>query len=110
MLLLSYDRGGCVRSAVSATLGRRGAVHCYKDKITGIVRQDKIPAYSVTAVDTTAAGDVFSGVLAASLSQNSSIEIAMRRANAAAAISVTAIGAIPSIPAVAAIDTFLDAN
>jgi ribokinase len=61
-------------------------------------------------VDTTAAGDVFTGVLAASLSQNASIEAAMRRASAAAAISVTAIGAIPSIPAATVIEAFLDQN
>ena len=96
--------------AIVATLGSRGAVHCYRDESTGIIRQDRIPAYSVTAVDTTAAGDVFTGVLAASLSQNASIETAIRRASAAAAISVTAIGAIPSIPAATVIDGFLDQN
>jgi ribokinase len=94
--------------AVVATLGSRGVVHSYKDKHAGIIRHDKIPAYSVKPVDTTAAGDVFSGVLAASLSENMSIACAIRRATAAAAISVTSVGAIPSIPASAAIDIFLD--
>ena len=50
------------------------------------------------AVDTTAAGDVFNGALAVALAERQTLEQAVRFANAAAAISVTRMGAQPSAP------------
>lgn len=56
------------------------------------------PAIKVQAVDTTAAGDVFNGALAAALASGRSIEEAIVFGNKAAAISVTRLGAQASAP------------
>ena len=58
----------------------------------------KIPAFRAKAVDTVGAGDAFSGGFAASLAEGLPVEDALRFAQAAAAISVTRIGAQPSMP------------
>jgi ribokinase len=58
----------------------------------------QIPGHSVRAVDATAAGDGFNGALAVALSEGKSLEDAAGWANAAAAISVTRLGAQPSLP------------
>ena len=57
-----------------------------------------IPAEKVTAVDTTAAGDVFSAVMTYVYLQNKNIVSAMKYATCAAALSVTRPGASTSIP------------
>lgn len=64
-----------------------------------------IPAFKVEAVDTTAAGDVFCGALA--VVEGKSLLDAVRFANAAAAISVTRLGAQPSAPGRDEIEQFL---
>lgn len=58
----------------------------------------EIPAHKVPVVDTTAAGDCFCGVLAASLLRGATITEAATRSNAAAALTVQTPGAAPSIP------------
>jgi ribokinase len=92
------DRG--VRTAV-ITLGERGAVLVEADGVT------ELPAYRVEAVDTTAAGDAFTGSLGATLSQGGSLNEAVRRGMAAAALAVTVRGASPSLPTATAVDEFL---
>jgi ribokinase len=57
-----------------------------------------IPAFAVKAVDTTAAGDIFCGSLATALVEGQEMALALRFASAAAAISVTRLGAQPSAP------------
>lgn len=57
-----------------------------------------IPGYKVNAVDTTAAGDVFNGALAAGLAKGENLKEAIDFAQKAAAISVTKLGAQPSAP------------
>ena len=64
-------------------------------------------AYQVKAIDTTAAGDVFNGALAAGLAENQSIAQAAGFASAAAALSVTRPGAQTSIPEREELDEFL---
>ena len=66
------------------------------------------PAYRVQAVDTTAAGDAFSGALAAGLSSGKSLHDAIQIAIAAAAVSVTRIGAQPSLPTKEEAERFLE--
>ncbi|MDT3697140.1 MAG: ribokinase [Ignavibacterium sp.] len=66
-----------------------------------------VPAYKVTSVDTTGAGDVFSGSLAAFLAEGIPIEMAARMANGAASISVTRIGAQNSAPKKAEVEEFM---
>lgn len=86
---------------VLVTLGPRGAYVAAAD-YTGIV-----PAFPVKAEDTTAAGDIFNGVLALSLAENKSIVQATRFASAAAALSVTKLGAQTSAPQRSEIESFL---
>ncbi len=77
---------------VIITLGARGAFVA-----TGTTRE-LLPGFKVRAVDTTGAGDVFNGALAAALGEKRPLLDAVRFANAAAAISVTRLGAQPSAP------------
>jgi ribokinase len=58
----------------------------------------RIPAPAVEAVDTTGAGDCFSGVLVASLAEGLDLTASVRRSVAAAAISVTSEGARTGMP------------
>jgi ribokinase len=59
---------------------------------------DNVPASSVDAVDTTGAGDCFSGVFAAGLAEQRPVREAVERAVAAAAMSVTVAGAREGMP------------
>jgi len=68
-----------------------------------------IAAPAVTAVDTTGAGDAHSGVFLASLAAGLTVGKAARRANAAAALTVTRAGAATS-PTRAELDRFFGAE
>jgi ribokinase len=68
-----------------------------------------IPTPAVKAVDTTAAGDEFNAGLAVGLSEGLDLPAACRFANAAAALSVTRLGAQASAPTRAELDAFLRA-
>jgi len=63
-----------------------------------------IPAPKVEAIDTTAAGDAFNGILAVGLASGLPPEQACERAVRGASLSVTRMGAQPSIPTAAEID------
>jgi ribokinase len=65
------------------------------------------PGFAVTARDTTAAGDTFNGALAVALAEGTDRLDSLRFANAAAALSVTRVGAQASIPSRAEVDAFL---
>jgi ribokinase len=58
-------------------------------------------------VDTTAAGDAFTGALACALGASQALPDALAFATAAAALSVTRIGAQSSLPDRAAVEAFL---
>ena len=77
---------------VLITMGSRGAFFMNeKEKLM-------IEAPKVTAIDTTAAGDVFNGCLAVFLAQKMSWRTSIQQATKAAAISVTKMGAQTSAP------------
>jgi ribokinase len=66
-----------------------------------------IPAFKVTAVDTTGAGDAFNGGFAVALGEGKPLEEAIRFANATAALSVTKPGTAPSMPRRAEVEALL---
>jgi ribokinase len=68
------------------------------------------PGFQVEAVDTTAAGDTFNAGLAVGLAEGRDLPEAIRFANAAAAISVTRLGAQASAPSRAEVEAFLTAR
>ncbi|MBT9246819.1 ribokinase [Gemmobacter fulvus] len=69
-----------------------------------------VPAFKVTPVDTTGAGDTFIGTLAAGLDLGLDRAAAMRRASATSAVQVTRAGAAQAIPAASEVDDFLRAQ
>lgn len=81
------------------TLGERGLLY----DAPGTPRI-AVPAHAVRAVDTTAAGDTFTGYYIASRMAGDDSETALRRATAAAALCVTRPGAAESIPLRAELD------
>ena len=88
--------------AVIVTLGARGAL------ASGPAGDLVVPAFPVTAVDTTAAGDAFNGALAVGLAEGAALWPALRLATAAAALACTKRGARPSLPGRAEVDALLD--
>jgi len=66
-----------------------------------------VPGFAVEAVDTTAAGDTFNAGLAVALAEGAPIPHALRFANAAAAISVTRLGAQASAPTRSEVDQLM---
>jgi ribokinase len=88
---------------VVITLGSNGSF------IAAAKHRQYVPAYRVKAIDTTAAGDVYCGSLAVALVEGKVLTEAVRFAGAAAAISVTRLGAQPSAPRREEIEDFMNA-
>ena len=88
--------------AVVLTLGHKGAMVLTRDG--QIVT---IPPHKVKVVDTTAAGDAFTGALAVGYSQGMPLATAAKFANAAGALCCTGFGAQPAMPTRAAVDALL---
>lgn len=80
------------------TFGDKGAYYRHKD--INIFQ----PAYKVDAVDTTAAGDTFTGYFIALRQQGKSIEESLKKASKASSITVSRKGASISIPKIAEVD------
>ncbi|MFK4089411.1 ribokinase [Kribbella sp. NPDC020789] len=103
------DRAALLKLVPAAvvTLGGAGAVILTRDN-----DEIAVPGVPVEVVDTTAAGDTFCGVLAATLASAPDsgpitprdLTNAVRRANVAASLSVQTAGAIASVPHGDAID------
>jgi ribokinase len=86
---------------VIITLGEEGSY------IATTNYREKISAFRVQAVDTTAAGDIYCGSLCVAITEGKSLPDAVRFAGAASAISVTRMGAQPSAPTRQEIERFL---
>ena len=84
--------------AVVVTLGERGARVHTEGRVT------QVDSLTVDAVDTTGAGDTFTGYLAAGLSEGLDLVTAATRGCAAGALATTRAGAVPSIPSRAEVD------
>ncbi len=84
------------------TLGRGGAMILDGDAI------HHQPAFTVDAVDTTGAGDVFRGAFIYGLLRGDAPSALLKFANAAAAVSCTRAGAIDAVPALADVTGMLE--
>lgn len=91
---------------VLVTLGGDGAA--YYDLKAG--HMHAVPAFPVAPVDTTGAGDTFTGYFAAGLDQGLPIDEILRLAAGAAALQVTRAGAADAIPDRAEVDAFIARN
>jgi ribokinase len=87
--------------AVVLKRGARGALLLTADQ------ELLVPAFLVTVVDTTGAGDAFSGMLAVAVAEGLSLEESVRRASAAGALTVTRLGTMPAMPTRREVDAFL---
>ena len=74
------------------TLGKKGSV--YADRDQKIIQ----PAIKTEAVDTTAAGDTFTGYFLSAVSRGLQVKDALLEASMASSIAVSRKGAAPSIP------------
>jgi ribokinase len=90
-------------SAVVLTLGQAGVQ--FRSAELNLSQ----PAYAVETVDTTGAGDTFTGYFLATLMKSKQVDLALRTASAAAALSVTQPGAATSIPKLKDVNQFLAA-
>ncbi len=86
------------QSRIVLTLGAAGAI--YADAETVLFQ----PIFPANTVDTTAAGDTFTGYLLDSISKGFSVEKALRRASFASSLAVSRQGAAASIPYAAEVD------
>ena len=89
---LSFFKNNYPNIKVMLTLGSKGCV--YMDAEHEIFQ----PAFKVNVVDTTAAGDTFTGYFLSEVSQGTDYERVLKIATAASAIAVSRSGAAPSIP------------
>jgi ribokinase len=86
---------------VILTLGDRGALLAREGGA------EVFPAFDVTPVDTTAAGDAFVGGLAVALAEGRALAEAVRWGNAAGALATTMLGAQTSLPTREALEKML---
>ncbi len=77
---------------IMLTLGENGCI--FSDREQEVYQT----SYCVNTVDTTAAGDTFTGYFAAGIARGADIEGILKTASAASAIAVSRKGAAPSIP------------
>lgn len=99
---LVYFKTNHPRLRVMLTLGDRGCVYMDSE------REIWQPAFKVDVVDTTAAGDTFTGFFVAELSRGTAHAEVLKKASAASAIAVSRNGAAPSIPTIDEVEEVLD--
>lgn len=93
--------------SVLMTLGKAGVRYFPKQDKGEKTPSTFVPAFSVEAVDTTAAGDTFIGFCLSSMMARENMTQAMTRACAASAICVTRMGAAGAIPTSDEVSEFL---
>ena len=91
-----------VDQIIIVTLGEAGLMGFANGEVINV------PARKVMAVDTTGAGDCFTGSLAALLAEGAPLEQALRFANKAASLSVQVPGAGPSMPSRLQVEQIVD--
>lgn len=91
-------------TAIILTLGENGVM--YKDRSQCLSH----PIFDMPVVDTTAAGDTFTGYFLAGWVKGLPVKEILRLASAASALSVSVNGAAPSIPNLKRVEEFLKAN
>lgn len=89
---LTYIKNKYINLKIVLTLGADGCI--YADNTHEIYQ----PAFVVDAVDTTAAGDTFTGYFAAELAKGTDHRSILKIASAASAVTVSRKGAVPAIP------------
>lgn len=94
------ERSNC--KYVVLKMGDKGS-YIYGEEIA-----EMVPTFKVDAVDPTAAGDCFTGVLVKKFAETGDIVAAAGYASAAAAISVQHLGAQPSLPTKEAVEAFME--
>lgn len=98
---MEYLRGKGIGTVIAKT-GAGGAWVMDDEGVT------QVKGFRVKAADTTAAGDTFNAGLAWALAEGKDIRSAMKLANAAAAISVTAPGAQGGMPTAKMVEEFIE--
>jgi ribokinase len=83
---------------------KRGSAGALLANSEGIIH---VPSFRVDALDTTGAGDAFSGALVVAIAEGKPLPEAVRIANAAGAITVTRVGTLSAMPARDEIEDFL---
>ncbi|HUX88730.1 MAG TPA: ribokinase, partial [Chloroflexota bacterium] len=89
---------------VVVTLGGQGAIAVSDAEVI------HLPAYSVAAIDATAAGDAFSAALSVGLARGWTPVRSLRFAGAAGALTSTRVGAQPALPTDEEVRNFLETN
>ncbi|MBE5767854.1 MAG: hypothetical protein E7335_12005 [Clostridiales bacterium] len=94
-----HDRG--VKTLI-ITMGEHGAYYSGPDG------DFMMPAFSITPVDSTAAGDAFNGGLVVSLASGADIKTAIRYGSACGALTTMKRGSLPSLPTREEVEQFLN--
>ena len=91
---------------------RQVIIKCSQQGIVyaGELATGTMPAFSVDAIDSVAAGDAFNGALGAALAADVSFSSALRLASAAGALATTKTGAAQAMPTRADIDKLIAAQ
>ncbi len=92
----------CPNGNIIYTLGAKGSIYANKNERT------QAPAFKVKAVDTTGAGDTFTGYVLEKLIGGSTPAEALRFASAASALAVQKAGAAETIPCKDEVEKFLN--
>jgi ribokinase len=114
--LLEIDPGAATAEAMAAELLKRGpkAVVLKAGSDGAVVAQggrvQRVPAFKIKPVDTTAAGDAFTAALAIECIKGTDLVAAARAADAAGALACLKRGAQPSMPSAADLAAFIKAH